>query len=242
MAQKKIENKVLTNFNLSFKDFFNQKMLGLGTAQNYLFISRFECKLTKNISSLSDTKKNTFKRQIFKIIPEVSSIVDTSKVAIIFSDLIQSYKGWRHLWGQPVNGQRTWSNAWTSYKYNHILREHKFKIAKFYYGRNYKGDTKVGFLAEHRNLLWKIQWPWEWSYGRAQLLKSLRKNPYKFHIDLLATAIGLLGSLRRDNPKMGKKKKKVLTGSIGFDRGFTRVYARYLINIARRKKRKLRVG
>jgi hypothetical protein len=73
------------------------------------------------------------------------------------------------------------------------------------------------------------------------LARTLRKNPYKFHIDLLGTALGLLGYLRKDNPKVGKKKKKVLTGTVGFDRGFTRIYSRYLANTSRKKRRKLRL-
>jgi len=52
----------------------------------------------------------------------------------------------------------------------------------------------------------------------------------------MATAIGLLGSLRKDNPKVGKKKKKLLTGSVGFDVGFTLAYSRYLGSMAKRKK------
>jgi hypothetical protein len=86
-----------------------------------------------------------------------------------------------------------------------------------------------------------MQWRGEWYYSRAYLARTILKNPYKFHIDLLATAIGLVGNLRRDNPKIGKKKKKLLTGFIGFDRGFTKVYSRYLSNVSRKKRRKLRL-
>jgi hypothetical protein len=37
------------------------------------------------------------------------------------------------------------------------MREHKAAIAKLFYGRNYKADTRVSFLAEHRNFLWYMQ-------------------------------------------------------------------------------------
>lgn len=52
--------------------------------------------------------------------------------------------------------------------------------------------------------------------------------------------MGLLGNLRRDNPKIGKKKKKLLTGSVGFDPGFTKVYLKYqlMLSKSRRKRRR----
>jgi saccharopine dehydrogenase-like NADP-dependent oxidoreductase len=64
----------------------------------------------------------------------------------------------------------------------------------------------------------------------------MRKAPHKFHIDLLATAMGLLGNLGQDSQKVGRKKKKLLTGHVGFDPGFTLVYSRYLVSMAKRKK------
>lgn len=68
------------------------------------------------------------------------------------------------------------------------------------------------------------------------------RNPYNFRLDLPATALGLLGNLRKDNPKQGKKKKKILTGSVGFDQGFTRLYFKYQANLSaqRRLRRKPR--
>lgn len=62
------------------------------------------------------------------------------------------------------------------------------------------------------------------------------RNPYNFRLDLAATAIGLLGNLRKDNPKLGKKKKKILTGSVGFDHGFTRLYFKYQSTLSSKKR------
>ncbi len=36
--------------------------------------------------------------------------------------LIKSYRGKSHFLGKPVNGQRTWSNGWTSFNHNLVLR------------------------------------------------------------------------------------------------------------------------
>lgn len=62
------------------------------------------------------------------------------------------------------------------------------------------------------------------------------RNPYNFRLDLAATAMGLLGNLRKDNPKQGKKKKKILTGSVGFDPGFTRLYFKYQSTLSAKKR------
>lgn len=52
--------------------------------------------------------------------------------------------------------------------------------------------------------------------------------------------MGLLGNLRRDNPKVGKKKKKLLTGAVGFDAGFTKLYIKYQATLTRLRRRKRR--
>ena len=48
---------------------------------------------------------------------------DVKRLHIIRLYLIRSYKGWCHALGKPVRGQRTWSNAWSSYKSNRTLRQ-----------------------------------------------------------------------------------------------------------------------
>lgn len=57
---------------------------------------------------------------------EISSVnniyVDLKRLNIIRLYLIKSYKGRCHAIGKPVRGQRTWSNAWSTYNNNYILR------------------------------------------------------------------------------------------------------------------------
>jgi hypothetical protein len=238
LAHKKFELPRLSKYNAPVADFFKLPRLGLGAAHHLFFTRRFELLRGGRPSEVCEASRVAMDKCLAKVSPPNGWVCDQARVAILFSDLTQSYRGWRHLWGQPVNGQRTWSNAWTAYRTNLFLREHKSLLAKAYYGRDYPSNTKVGFLAEHRNLLWRAQWRHEWEYGRAYLSRTLRRNPYKFHIDLMATAVGLLGQLRRDNPKAGKKKKKVLTGCVGFDLGFTKLYARYVTNVSRRRRRR----
>ena len=47
---------------------------------------------------------------------------DIHSMIIMRLYLTRTYRGKCHAIGKPVRGQRTWSNAWTSYKYNKILR------------------------------------------------------------------------------------------------------------------------
>ena len=63
-----------------------------------------------------------------------NSVEDLKKLNILRLYLIKSNKGRCHALGKPVRGQRTWSNAWNSYKVNKTLRsfinETKKKILK----------------------------------------------------------------------------------------------------------------
>lgn len=238
MTKKKITTIKFNQYNGTFKSFFLQRKIGVGNFFFNYFIKRLE--LPKK--SINTFLPNKFRNKIYKYLaatqPDNSYIMNRYKVIIFFCDIIQSFKGWRHLKGLPTNGQRTWSNGWTAYRSNIILRDNKLKTAKNFYGRGYKADVKVSFMAEHINWLWKKQWPWEWAYSRQIVYRVFRKNPYKFQIDLFSMASGLLGSLKPNNPKQGKKKKKLLTGYVGFDKNFTKLYARYLINMSKKRKRK----
>ena len=50
------------------------------------------------------------------------SLKNLEKLNILRYYLIKSYKGYCHSIGKPVRGQRTWSNAWTSFRINNTLR------------------------------------------------------------------------------------------------------------------------
>ncbi len=57
-------------------------------------------------------------------------VFDLKRLNILRLYLIQSYKGKCHALGKPVNGQRTWSNAWSSYKNNKDLRNFLSEVKK----------------------------------------------------------------------------------------------------------------
>ena len=59
--------------------------------------------------------------------------------------------------GLPVNGQRTWSNANTSYDSNKSLRDYKYKLGKLFFGRLAGGDINLVLMSEYINTLWRKQ-------------------------------------------------------------------------------------
>lgn len=75
--------------------------------------------------------KNIYKKDIVGFLNSYYSQVNTVNnqldslllLNIVKLYLIKAYKGKCHLIGKPVRGQRTWSNAWTAFKKNLILRK-----------------------------------------------------------------------------------------------------------------------
>ncbi len=149
------------------------------------------------------------------------------QVSILFLDLISSYRGWRHGRGLPVRGQRTWSNAWSSYRSNLILREIKLKIAKKFYGNMPENEINMAYLAEDINSLWKVQWEHEWKTAKKRLKileRGNKRTPVK--IDLVSMAQGniITDDLTQKKLKANKKKRIIQKNvfTLGFDPGFTK--------------------
>jgi len=101
-----------------------------------LFISLVFKRLELNFSPLLlncdlPTLNSKYKRELIHLFNNMFSQInsvnnnyrDLKRMNIIRLYLIRSYKGWCHALGKPVRGQRTWSNAWSSYKYNRTLRK-----------------------------------------------------------------------------------------------------------------------
>jgi hypothetical protein len=66
---------------------------------------------------------------IFSQINNVNSTVyEQKKLNILRKYLTRTYQGYCHSIGKPVRGQRTWSNAWNSFKTNNLLRNFVTKI------------------------------------------------------------------------------------------------------------------
>ncbi len=156
--------------------------------------------------------------------------LNDQKYNIMFLDFINSYKGLRHLKRLPVRGQRTWTNAWSSYRCNTLISSWKIESAKKFYGNYSNNILNVLYLSEHINYLWRIQWKNEWfsaKFKRVDMLK--KKKRIIFKIDIISTSKGFLG-IHQKNKVISKKKKNQMkknTFTIGFSYKYTKLFLQY---------------
>lgn len=202
-------------------------------------LSRYE--VINNLFSVKINPRVFFiiERFILSIYPLKSSIRKKTYLNIYLLDLIHSYRGWRHLKGLPVNGQRTWSNAWTSYKTNTALRELKLIISKRIYGQGFENSLSILFLAEAYNNLWRVHWRKEWVAAKKKRLLFLKNLYGVYKIDLYTLARGEI-----ENPQKSKKVKKKVTKnsfSLGFEPGFTKNLVKLLGKTLVKSKLKVQV-
>lgn len=218
---------------------FKNKMYGLNNAFLNKFKERLESLDMFNLNKLNPDKWVILLNLLNSIIPKNSSIKDRYLLNIFFLDLIVSYRGWRHSRGLPVRGQRTWTNAWTTYRNNLTLREYKIIIAKKLYGNLPTESLNVTYLAEQINLLWKLQWENEWREAKKKRLISMKSNFKVTNIDLYSMSKGVVDT--SGNKKSKKKNTKSQFSknlfTLGFDPGFTKalIKANYT-NIYKKKK------
>jgi hypothetical protein len=127
-------------------------------------------------------------------------------------DLVNSYRGLRHAFGLPVRGQRTWTNAWSSYRSNTTLRQFKIKLSKRLYTSITINELNIAYLAEQINNLWKLQWDSEWKKAKRQRQVQTKKARGYYNVDLKTIA----------SANVSVKDDKKANYVIGFDPGFTK--------------------
>jgi len=104
-----------------------KNLFGLSSSfQNYL-LARFEM-----IKLIFNSNKSLlfYNLDILKLINITLSkmtsinypISELQMLTILRLYLIKTFQGKSHMLGKPVRGQRTWSNGWTSYNSNKLLR------------------------------------------------------------------------------------------------------------------------
>ena len=100
---------------------------GLGLYNKLRILRRFE--LNELYYDTQATFANTDKearKSLNRIFSQMTSInyqlSDLTLLNTIRLYLIKSFRGKAHAFGKPTRGQRTWSNAWTSYLSNKDLR------------------------------------------------------------------------------------------------------------------------
>ncbi len=118
-------SKVQT-FNTTIKDFFINNH-GLSIKSKKKFVQRFELNYfikekDKSLLNLTLDQRKIINMYLSQIISINSSIFDLIKYNLIRKYLIKTFQGRCHALGKPARGQRTWSNASTSYRYNRLIR------------------------------------------------------------------------------------------------------------------------
>ena len=160
---------------------------------------------------------------IYDIIPYKCNAVKKMTFNVFMLDMITSYRGWRHYRGLPVRGQRTWTNAWSCYKSNWVLRNFKLLCGKKNYGNIPVRDIKVATIAEYVNYTWKAQWEHEWVAAKNSRLRFKgNKNTIKIDIHAMAN-YQIMHPLKLKN--LSKKQKQSFRKnyfSLGFEPGFTK--------------------
>jgi len=128
-------------------NFLNSKP-GLSRKNTNFFLKRFEIQhlfLKKNnkktflILKLDKRKIiNMYLSQLTSINNDINELIRYNLIRLY---LIKTFRGRAQSLGKPSRGQRTWSNAWNSYKCNTIIKNFIQEVKKF------------NFIKKPRNLL-----------------------------------------------------------------------------------------
>ena len=217
-----VNNKMITirlSLNILFFKFF-----GLNCFFKKIMSSRCEVVCTTQLSYYLLSQWFTVLNVLANTIPSSSSLKKKWYVNICFFDVILMYKGWRHFKGLPVRGQRTWSNANTSYRSNLILRQLKLNNAKKIYGNISLNLLNTCNLAEQINSLWKSQWTQEWREAKKKRIIFLQKNKSSLKIDLHSMSKNIVGGFSKSGSKKNQQKKTTKNNvfTLGFDTGFSK--------------------
>jgi ribosomal protein S13 len=200
-------------FNFKLNDFLEKKIDGFKKNNIKFFEQRLEMSTTLSINIYKNSKWLILNNLLDSIIPNNKNLKKKRLVNIYFLDFISSYRGYRHSFGLPVHGQRTWTNANTAFNSNSLLRNYKLNSFKKSLMGLPVSDINNAFYLEQLNFLWKSQWDLEWFFAKKKRLIDLKKSRgyIKFDVNTLA----------KINPNLKDKKKQSLF-SIGFDPGFTK--------------------
>lgn len=122
-------NGRLYKLDWTLREMFNN-LAGFGKPTRQNFIKRFEARFFlchpthKNYSFLHMTgdQKKIINMYVAQLINTSNDIYNLTRLNLVRLYLIKSFRGRAQMLGKPSRGQRTWSNAWTAYKYNKILK------------------------------------------------------------------------------------------------------------------------
>ena len=204
MREGKKINGVLFYSSFSLKEFFfKYSSFGFSKKLYNIFLSRLESRFEKKIKEMGTSKLILVYNMLISTVPLNKNLKKKMTFNIFMLDLINTYKGLRHSFGLPVRGQRTWTNAWSTYKSILTLRQFKIKLSKRLYTSITISDLNIAYLAEQMNSLWKLQWDAEWKKAKRQRQLQAKKSRNFYKVDLKTIASG--------NVSVREKKKKKIT-------------------------------
>ncbi len=193
--------------------FFKYSCYGFSKNLYKILLSRVETRLDLKIKDLKTSKILTVYKTLLSVVPDNKELKKKTIFNIFVLDLINSYRGLRHAFGLPVRGQRTWTNAWSVYRSNLLLRQFKIKLSKRLYTSITINELNIAYLAEQINSLWKLQWDNEWKKAKRQRQIQAKKSRNLYKVDLKAIASASVSV---------SDKKKTSSYLVGFDPGFTK--------------------
>ena len=186
-------------YNFKLTDFLEKTLYGFNKNYINFFEKRLEILCNFNIEFYKNSKWLILLNLFDNFIPENKNLKKRLLINIYFLDSIGSYRGYRHTFGLPVNGQRSWTNANSTFKSNTLLRSYKLNIFKkniFGVGLN---DINNSFYLEQLNILWKNQWDFEWNFAKKKRLIDFKKSRGFIKFDV--------NTLIKINPNTKDKKK-----------------------------------
>ena len=119
-------NGRVVSFQSNLKSFCNE-VGGINLTTKIQILKRFELNLLyNNYLTLFSYYDKDLRKAINILLSQISSVnnqvYEIERFNLIRVYLIKSYRGKAQALGKPSRGQRTWSNAWTSYYYNKTIR------------------------------------------------------------------------------------------------------------------------
>jgi len=230
LPQRYFYNNKIIEIDSDIKNFI-KKNFGLGWKLLPIINQRIEECMFIMIKEFNKNQWENFLDIIYSVVPYNTNLRSKFKLSILLLDLNTSYRGWRHSKGLPVRGQRTWSNAWSVYKSNNILRNYRLRQARKYFMNVPVREGNVAYAAEYVNLLWRRQWPFEWYAARNNRL-GFKGHPSTMKIDLYSMAnYQIMHPYKLQNlSKKQKQSYKRNYFSLGFDTGFTKALMNAMFN------------
>lgn len=193
--------------------FFKHSCYGFSKKLFNILLLRLENRVEKKTKDLKTSQLITIYKILLNVVPDNKVLKKKMIFNIFMLDLVNSYRGLRHAFGLPVRGQRTWTNSWSCYRSNLVLRQFKIKLSKRLYTSITINELNIAYLAEQINNLWKLQWDSEWKKAKRQRQIQAKKSRNFYNVDLKTIASANVSV---------KEKKKNASYVVGFDPGFTK--------------------